>query len=565
MSTEATHEDKKETKRGPGRPKLLKTGKPGRPKKIYAEHEARICCEEAVHPTVKEALSGQHSSEWKGAMKKEYKALEDNKTWTLVKRPLDQNVIGCRFVLKYKFNEHGQIVELKARLVAKGWGQIPGQDFGETYAPVARLGSIRLVIALAAEHGLQLFQMDVVMAYINGDLDEQIFMEQPEGFIVKGKEDHVLLLKKSLYGLKQAGRKWHEKLAEILLEIGLVQSNYDPSVYYKRLGDKILIVSAYVDDMICASNDDSMTTELKTGLNSRLKMKDLGKVNFCLGIEFNQDEEMKVTISQEGYIRELTKRFNMNDAKPMYTPLEAKIDLSSMKPASEQERAEMKRVPYRNLIGSLMYIAVSTRPDISHALSYLSRYNEDPGRGHWNAAKRVLQYLHTTASLKLKYCRTENQLQGFADSDWGSDKEDRISFTGYAFKLAGSAITWKACKQDTVAKSSAEAEYMSLGDATGEAVYLRNFLTELGFSTLCTGATTIFSDSQGAHNLTRNPVNHPRTKHIDIKHHYIREIYKKKQIDIEYLNTAEMPADVLTKSLGRVSHERCLIGLGLSV
>ncbi|XP_076657790.1 uncharacterized protein LOC143361943 [Halictus rubicundus] len=517
-------------RRGHGRPKIIRTGNRGAPKKHYnlvpIQHQANMIHEE--YPTLKEALKGPNSNDWKSAMEKEYDAFKSAMekeydafksagAWIEVEKPTNKNVIGCKWVLRTKLRSDGTIERRKARLVAKGFAQQPGIDFMETYAPVARMGTIRIVMALAAEWNLSLFQLDVEMAYINGDLEEEIHMEQPE----LGK---VLLLKKALYGLKQSGRQWFQKLDSKLKSFGLRAINADKCLYFRKCEQNVLIVVVYVDDIIIATNQLSAFNQLKKELSTDFRTKDLGPLSYCLGIEFKRNNKSgELYMLQKKYITGILQRFGMMDAKPVQTPLEPKIKLSQeMRPKTDDERSKMKSVPYRSLVGSLMYAAVSTRPDIAYAVSMLSRFNEDPGGEHWTAGKRVLRYLKATISHGITYKKTGCDFHGFVDSDWGSNMDDRKSQTGYIFRLADAPITWESRRQRCVALSSVEAEYMALTEAIKEAVYLRSLLSELGMSEVDHGGTIVYCDNQGAQKLIKNPVFHSRTKHIDIRYHYIR-------------------------------------------
>ena len=452
----------------------------------------------------------------------------------------------------------------KARLVAKGFSQQPGIDFEETFAPVARQSSIRMVMALSAELGLCLYQLDVVMAYTNGDLDEEIFMEQADGFIKEGNEHLVYSLKKSIYGLKQPGRQWFKKLDQRLKSLGLKQLNSDNCVYMRKTDDTFLILIIYVDDLIVAADSVETFTKLKEALAKEFEMKYLGKLHYCLGIEFQQDPISKsIFMCQKKYIDDVLSKFGMQVAKPMVTPLDGNVKLTKeMEPSTEEESQEMKGVPYQSLIGSLMYLAVSTRPDIAYAVSALSQYNRNPGKTHWSAAKRVLRYLKGIRNHGLMFHKTGEDLVGFVDADWGSNADDRRSYTGFIFRIAGAAVTWEARKQRTVALSSAEAEYIALSDAAKETVYLRSFLSELGCLNPNSKSTVVYCDNQGAQKLMRNPVHHARTKHVDIRHHYVREVFERGELNVEYISTNEMIADILTKGLFGPNHRKCLKGLG---
>ena len=560
---ENSGQDRSVVKRGRGRPTIIRTGNVGRPRKIYQtvpiDQEMVQLVNDNLTESVDELLSGPHAEKWKEAMKTEYDGLIKNDVWELVKCPANRSPIGSKWVLKTKYKENGEVERRKARLVARGFAQKPGIEYNETFAPVARLTSIRVIMALAAKLKLDLYQLDITMAYTYGDLKEDIYMQQAKYFEVSGKEDHVYHLKKSLYGLKQSGKQWFDKLNGFLKELNLRQMEEDPCVYSKRDGDKILILAVYVDDLIVATNNHKLFNHLKENLIKRFEMRDLGKLNFCLGLQFYQNNETKeVRVSQEKYIKDMVKKFGLGDAKIALTPLEAKINLSK-----DDDSPEFDPSTYRSLIGSLMYAAIATRPDIMYAVSALSCFNDNPKRSHWLSAKRVLRYLKGTSNIGLCFRDTGDDLTGYTDSDWGGDIVDRKSRTGFIFKLSNSAISWESRKQKSVAISSTEAEYMALTEATREAVYLRRFLNK--FDTVAEDrATKIYCDNQSAAKLVQNPMFHGRTKHIDVRHHYVREIFQQGIIGICYMPSNEMPADLLTKSLGRPSHNAHLETIGLT-
>ncbi|KAL7724842.1 hypothetical protein ACLKA6_012828 [Drosophila palustris] len=381
------------SKRGPGRPRKLHTGKPGRPKLVYNEviaetHDSGSESEgeeffEATslissnEVTANAALKGPHALEWKEAFMNEYKALQKNKTWEIVKRQENQRVIDTRWVLRTKYKANGEIDCRKARLVAKGFTQREGIDYTETFSPVARIGSIRALIAIAVEFSLDVHQFDFNSAYLNGEIEKDIYINVPPEFddILTGKEkqkygkNNVCKLKKALYGLKQSGRQWYKKLDNKLKEMELNPIAADPCVYLKKKGNGIIIVSLYVDDLFVATNDAQMLKNLKSELSSNFEMKDLGKLSYCLGIEFNQNKEKKsFSMSQPKYIKDLLKQFNMEDCKTTSTPINTSEKLSTdMCPKNEAEKEEASKLPYQNLVGALMWLAVSTRPDIAHA------------------------------------------------------------------------------------------------------------------------------------------------------------------------------------------------------
>lgn len=412
---------------------------------------------------------------------------------------------------------------------------------------------MRLLLAISVKLGLHTTHLDVKTAFLNGELQENVLMCQPEGFVVKGNENKVCKLKKAIYGLKQSSRAWYQKVEEVLIGLDFKKSDYEPCLFMKRNRGMITIIALYVDDFIIFSNDENETDFLKDKLNSNFKIKDLGELKLCLGMKIRRENDMLI-LDQSTYIDHLLKKFNMTNCNSVNTPIE-NFDFN------ESNSSDKCQNPlYQKLIGSLMFLAVMTRPDIAYSVSFLSQFNNCHTEYHWKCAKRVLRYLKGTKNYCLVFKKTNEDLQGHVDADWGSDKTDRKSYTGFVFKLSGGAVSWKSCKQKTVALSSTEAEYMALSEATKEAIYLRNLLCEISGSLDC---ITIFNDNQGAQKLCSNPVFHDRSKHIDIRHHFVREALQNKTIDLKYVCSDEMLADVLTKGLKSVKHSKFVVGLGL--
>jgi hypothetical protein len=335
--------------------------------------------------------------------------------------------------------------------VAQGFSQRPGVHFKETFAPVARLSSIRLLASIAAQYDMNIRQFDVTCAYLNGELEEEIFMEPPKYLLqvlemIQSEEDrevgdkarkmlkqlregdHVCLLKKSLYGLRQAGRSWYAKLDGILRRFGAVPTKADPCVYQIGTGEDSTLIAIYVDDIIVASRDPRMADRLFNCLSQKFETSDLGEIGYCLGMEFNRSLGA-INILQTGYINELLKRFGMFDSKPVCAPLDPGVKLL------KSEEPPDENLPYRELVGALTYLSTATRPDISFAVSYLGQFNNCYGKPHWTAAKRVLRYLKGTTKLGLTFFKKSQFLEGFVDADWGNCPNDRKSFTGYVFML----------------------------------------------------------------------------------------------------------------------------------
>ncbi|UYV71448.1 hypothetical protein LAZ67_8003257 [Cordylochernes scorpioides] len=531
------------SRRGRGRPRYIRTGKPGRPRKEY--------------PTAN--LSTQEFSE--KAMEEEFDSLIENKTWELVDPPKNRNIIGTKWVFKTKCNSDGSVERHKARLVAKGYSQQYGIDYEETFAPVVRQSTIRMFLALAVEYNLILHQMDVQSAYLNGEIKEEIFMTQPENFVSRKYPEKVCRLKKAIYGLKQAGIVWHEKLDNELKNLGLKQLQSDNCVYIKH-DEGILLVAIYVDDLIIAAEREDTLKSFKESMKRIFKIKDLGGINCCLGIRIQMKEDGSISIDQERYIEELLAKYRMKEAKPISTPMDSNSKLTKIS-SIEGENEPVKKVEYQSLIGSLIYLSVSTRPDIAYAVSALGQFSNDPRRQHWNAAKRVLRYLKGTSCLRITYRKSNEALHGYADADWGGNLVDRKSHTGIVYFLARGPIAWESKKQQTVILSSTESEYIALCEAGKEAVYLRALLDEMGFGELLNGPTVLKTDNQGAQQLARNPVYHARTKHIDIKWHYIRSICSDGLVEVVHTPTQENVADILTKGLPGFLYEKHVTGFGM--
>ena len=405
---------------------------------------------------IENALSRSDGKLWREAVYEELKALADNKTWELVSRPTNKNIVKCKWVFKRKVGADGEIQRYKARLVAKGFSQKFGEDYFETFAPVVRISTVRLLFGLAAELDLEIDHIDITTAFLNGDLQEDIYMEQPPGFIEPGNESKVCKLQKALYGLKQSARSWNNKIDTFLINAGFKRCTYDNCVYTKNNHRKILIIALHVDDFYIFFNDQKMSDDLKIEINRNFKMKDLGKIKECLGMRVIRDQKNgKISLDQKHYTETILKKFGMFDTKPVSTPMETNVKLVK---ASKNEDI----YPYQELIGALMYLSVCTRPDIAHTTSFLSQFNNCHDKTHWTALKRVLKYLRGTLNIRLTYVKSKKPLEAYVDADWGNCIEDRHSYTGYVLKYAGAAVSWQSSKQRSVALSTTEAEYMAL-------------------------------------------------------------------------------------------------------
>ena len=394
--------------------------------------------------------------------------------------------------------------------------------------------------------------MDAITAFLQGDLSEEIYMEQPPCF--EDGQRKVCRLKKALYGLKQSSRVWNKKLDAALRKFDLVCTDYDPCVYSKVQGDKMLFVAVYVDDVLIFSNCDRWKTEIKARLSQEFKMKDIGPAKYVLGIRVSRSKN-QIALDQENYVEAILNRFQMSDCKPVSTPMNTSEKLTrEMCPSTAQEKERMKTVPYQEAVGCLMYLAQSTRPDICYAVNILSRFNSEPEEKHWCAVKHLFRYLRGTSKFRLTYKKGGVlKIEGYSDADWAADLEDRKSITGYVFTAQEGAVSWSCKRQQTVALSTCEAEYMALSAAVQEALWWRRLRGRIKMEE----AITIHCDNQSAIAVARNGGYHPRTKHIDIRHHFIRDALEKGEVAVDYVGTEKQIADGLTKPLCRAKMENC--------
>ena len=480
----------------------------------------------------KKALS---EPSWKASMKREMNSQIENKTWLLVKREPGMKVLPCSWVYTIKTDAEGQKT-YKSRLVIGGNHQTFGLDYNETFAPVVKYTTVRLALAIATYLNWEVHQMDFVTAFLNASVDEQIFMRQPAGFEVDGP-DTVCKLSKSLYGLKQAPRRWNEMFDECLLSLGYLRGTADTSIYLKNG----IIICVYVDDIILLSPFMDFIDEFKSQISRKFKVKDLGPLKLILGMRWTRDRKQGTSfLSQEEYTLSILERFGMADCKPVSTP--------AVKPDEVESPALKDNLTYMEIVGSLIHLSNLTRPDISFAVNYQARFMQKPSEADLIAVKRIMRYLKGTAAYGLNYCSTGSTLVGYSDADWAGDKDSRRSTSGYAFQLGKNLISWSSKKQSTVALSSSEAEYMASSFATQELIWLKALIKEIKFKI---PVPILKQDNQSSIALAKNPVHHPRTKHIDIRYHFIRERVLNSELQLEFCPTTEMAADMLTKPLSQ--------------
>ncbi|KAK8660947.1 hypothetical protein V6N13_051852 [Hibiscus sabdariffa] len=432
-------------------------------------------------------------------MRSEMDSMSGNQVWTLVEPPEGIKPIGCKWVFKKKTD-----------------------------------------MDVAAFHDYEIWQMDVKTAFLNGKLEEDVYMTQPEGFVTPENAGKVCKLQRPIYGLKQASRSWNLRFNEAIQEFGFIRNEDEPCVYKKFSGSIVSFLILYVDDILIIGNDIPTLQSIKTWLSSCFSMKDLGEAAYILGVKIYRDRSRRLLgLSQSTYIDKVLKRFSMEESKRGFLPMRHGISLlKEMCPSTPQERERMSQIPYASAIGSIMYAMICTRPDLSYALSMTSRYQANPSEGHWTAVKNILKYLRRTKDVFLVY---------------GGEEELRIK----------GAVSWKSSKQDTVADSTTEAKYIAASEAVKEAVWIKKFITELGVIPSIVDAVDLYCDNNGAIAQAKEPISHQRSKHILRRFHLIREIIDRGDVEICKVHTDENIADPLTRPLAQQKHDRHTESLGI--
>ncbi|KAJ9545177.1 hypothetical protein OSB04_024884 [Centaurea solstitialis] len=476
-----------------------------------------------------EAVSGSESEQWQEAMKAEMQSMYDNQVWELTDLPQHCRAVGRKWVFKKKTDMDGNVHTFKARLVAKGFTQTHGIDYDETFSP----------------------QMDVKTVFLNGKLTEDVYMEQPAGFEDPKNPNKVCKLLKSIYGLKQASRSWNLQFDERIKEFGFAKSEFEPCVYTKFSGSIVTFLVLYVDDILLIGNDVPTLQSVKSWLSKCFQMKDLGEAAYILGIKIYRNRSKRlIGLSQSTYIDKIQKKFRMDESKKGFIPMQHGIVLSKTQcPVSSQDQDKMKSVPYASAIGSIMYAMLCTRPDVAYSV----------------AVKNILKYLRRTKDMFLVFGGSEDEISvnGYSDASFQTDRDDFRSQSGYVFTLNGGAISWKSSKQDTIADSTTEAEYIAASDAGKEAVWLRNFLSDLRVVSSISRPIDIFYDNSGAVAQAKEPREHHKSRHVLRKYHLIREIIGRGDVRICKIPTEDNVADPLTKPLARVKHEAHASSIGM--
>ncbi|KAJ0754654.1 putative RNA-directed DNA polymerase [Helianthus annuus] len=450
----------------------------------------------------------------------------------------------------------GSIDKYKARLVIKGFRQKEGLDYFDTYSPVTRITSIRLVLAIAALRNLEVHQMDVKTAFLNGDLEEEIYMEQPEGFSAPGNKGKVCKLVKSLYGLKQAPKQWHQKFDHVMIDNGFKINECDKCVYFKDTPRGYVILCLYVDDMLIIGSDDKMINSTKDMLKGRFDMKYMGLADVILGVKINRTQNGLV-LSQSHYVDKILGKFNSDDTSIARSPIDNTQRLRMNRGES------VSQLEYSRIIGSLMYLMTCTRPDLAYAVSRLSRYTSNPSEDHWKAITRVLRYIRYTRDYGLHYTRDPAVIEGYTDANWISDIKDHRSTSGYVFTLAGAAIAWNSSKQTVIARSTMESEFVALDKSGEEAEWLRQFVEDIPRWPKPLTAICIHCDNQSALARAQSMMYNGRSRHIRRRHNTVRQLISTGVISVYYVRSNENIADPLTKGLSTDKVYRLSRGMGL--
>ena len=516
---------------------------------------AMVCSE--TPSSLAQAIASPAAPQWRQAMDEEMASLSAHCTWDLQEVPVGRKPIACRWVYALKRNEKGSIERYKARLVAKGFSQKPGADYGDIWAPVSQYKTLRCLLAFVAATGLELHQLDIKTAFLNGDIDEELYMMQPPGYQRAG-DSRACRLRRALYGLKQASRAWHLKLKEFLAKAGFQASDADPCLFLKHIKTGLVFILVYVDDMLIAAPTQEDVGAVKAQVLREFEARDMGEAGLFLGMSIVRHRSRRLLWLHQGrYARDIVARFGMTEARAINAPMARETSLRRGDAGGQPTDK-----PYAEVVGSLMYLMTCTRPDLAQSVGALSRFVSDPRKEHWEAAVKVLRYVVGTLDLGLQYGGKTREVIGYCDADYAGDLDTRKSTTGYVWLMHGGAVSWRSVLQPTVALSTAEAEYMAAAGAAREALWLRKLLHDLG---VAKDAPRVLSDSQSALALVRNPVVSQRSKHIDVLHHFVRERSDRGEIVLEYCSTEQMVADSLTKVVGSTKFVWCRQCMGLSV
>ncbi|KAH9783645.1 hypothetical protein KPL71_009401 [Citrus sinensis] len=508
----------------------------------------------SIPNSVQEALK---DLKWKAAMNDEMRSLQKNQTWELVDLPPGKKPVGCRWIYTIKYKADGSIERYKARIVAKGYTQTYGIDYTDTFAPVAKINTIRILLSLAVNLDWPVQQFDVKNAFLHGDLSEEIYMDLPPG--CSGPErlnQKVCKLKKSLYGLKQSPRAWFGKFTKAMVRFGYNQSNSDHTLFIKKRQGKITALIVYVDDMVVTSNDEEETEALQKYLSREFEMKDLGALKYFLGIEVSRSKG-GIFLSQRKYALDLLHETGMTACQPIDTPIE-----EGLKFCITSDQVPVDKGRYQRLIGRLMYLS-HIRPDLAYALSVVSQFMHNPGEQHMKAVMRILRYLKTNPGKRILFSKNEDysNIEVYTDADWAGSVSDRRSTSGYFTFVGGNLVTWRSKKQHVVARSSAEAEYRGMALGICEGLWISFILNDLGYPSQ--QPIQLYCDNKAARDIAHNPVQHDQTKHVEVDRFFIKEKLDEKILELPKIRSEDQLADILTKAISSRAFTKFLDKLGM--
>lgn len=503
-----------------------------------------------------EAMRSPQALLWTKAIQAELQSLKDNATWKIVELPKDRKPLTSRWVFKQKVGADGQVYKHKARLVARGFQQVEGLDYEETFAAVVKADSFRVLFALAAVLGWHIHQMDVKTAFLNGNLEEEVYMKPPPGVTVpRGK---VLHLCKALYGLKQAPRAWYDKFRHTMLLSGWRVSSYDPCIFIHD--DSHIILALWVDDMLIFGPNMTAINAFKTHISQAFEMTDEGECSYYLGLHVIQ-QQGEVLIHQGQYAQQVLSRFGFAHTTTSPTPGNSRAVLTQNDTTTATPEFKLN---YQSKIGSINFLANNTRPDISFPTGYVARYASNPNQSHMDAVDHICAYVANDPHKGIRYRKSEGiNLHGFSDSNHGG--EQGKSTGGYIFLIGGGPVAWRSQRQKTVALSTMDAEYIAASEAAKQAIWLKNFINDLQIPECHIDRVPLFIDNNSALKLTKNPEFHSRSKHLDLKYHYIREkVVDTKEIVTQRVDTQNNTADIFTKFLPRATHEKLTEKMGMT-
>lgn len=499
--------------------------------------------------TFDDAMNREDAGKWRAALQSEFDALTKMGTWELVRLPPDRKLIKTKWVFDLKRGARGETLRYKARLVAKGFSQIAGIDFHEVFAPVSKYATVRLIFSVAVVFRWQRRLLDVKNAFINAPLQEEIYVCQPEGFVVTGKEEHVYVLRKALYGLRQASREWSLFLHNFLVQFGFEQSMADPTLYVWKDGKEFVIVVVYVDDIPLFGSSNGAIDKVVEHFKQHFEVRVDEHITKFLGFTIDDNGD-SLKMHNSPMIKRLLDHFNMTDCNAAKTPLPDGLDLS-LGPQDVVSDA----TPYRQLIGSLLHLANTVRPDIAFAVGYLSRFMHRPTTQLWKAGKHVLRYLKGTKKLGLVFSSNASRvITAYSDADWGQERPSRKSITGTAIMIGGSLIDWRSKQQSIVAQSTKEAEFIALSFCVRDVLWLLKFKHDVSKVLEVDAVNKMFDvtvgeDNQGCisdvHNANMTDLN----KHVDLKYQLLADHIRRGDMQLEYVPSAKMVADIFTKNL----------------